>query len=123
MHARELWVKQRGSTQAQAFTGVGAGGIDVEHRRRAGGEAGGSVGTSQVLKFGIRGDFGWEVMDGHTGIETVGVDFVQVSQAGRTTQRFSVQHPRMKNKMYILYLYVITGPMHVCDVIIHFSSL
>lgn len=63
----------------------------MEHRSWAGGEAGGGVGNDQVLQLGIWGDFGREVLDGHAGVKTVGVDFVQVSQAGWTTQR--LQHP------------------------------
>lgn len=65
----------------------------MEHRCRAGGETGGCVGTSQVLQLGVWGDFGREVLESHAGVETVGVDFVQMSQAGRTTQRLGVQHP------------------------------
>lgn len=52
------------------------------------------MGAGQVLQLGVRWDFGWEVLDGHAGVQTVRVDFVQVSQAGRTAQRLGVQHPR-----------------------------
>lgn len=76
MHTRQLGVEQRWATHTQAFTGVGARRIDVEHWCWAGGETGRGVGTSQVLQLGIRRDFGREVMDGHTGVETVGIDFV-----------------------------------------------
>lgn len=62
----------------------------MEHRCWAGGEAGRGVGTSQVLEFGIWGDFGREVLDCHAGVKTVGIDFVQVSQAGWTSQGLSV---------------------------------
>lgn len=90
MHARQLGVEQRRAAYAQAVAGVGAGGIDVQDGGRAGGETGGRVGTSQVLQLGERGDFRREVLDGHAGVETVGVDFVQVGQAGWTAQRFGV---------------------------------
>jgi len=93
VHARQLGVEQGRSAETQALAGVGAGGIDVEHRRWAHGEAGGGVGRSEVLQLGVRGDFGREVLEGHTVIQTVAVDLVLVGQAGWTTQRLSVQHP------------------------------
>lgn len=93
VHPGQLRVEQRGAAHTQAVAGVGARGVDVQHRRRAGREVGGHVGTGQVLQLGVRGDFGRQVMDGHAGVETVGVDFVQVGQAGRTAQRLGVQHP------------------------------
>lgn len=94
VHAGQLGVEQGRRAETQAFAGVGAGGIDVEHGRRARGEAGRGVGTSQVLQLGVRGDFGREVLEGHARIVTVGVDLVQVSQAGGTAQGLSVQQSR-----------------------------
>lgn len=104
VHARQLGVQQRWA--AHAVTGVGAGGVDVEHGRRARGEAGRAVGTGQVLQLGIRGNLGREVLDGHAGVQTVGVDFVQVSQAGGTTQR--LQHPNSQAQKEMLMMWINT---------------
>lgn len=70
----------------------------MEHGRRARGETDSSVGSSQVLEFGIWGDFGRKIVNGNTGVKTVGVDLVKVSQAGWTTQRLGVQHPKRNKK-------------------------
>lgn len=93
VHPGQFGVEQRRAAHTQAVTGVGARGVNVQHRRRAGREAGWHVGAGQVLQLGVRWDLWREVVYGHTGVETVGVDFVQVSQAGRTAQRLGVQHP------------------------------
>lgn len=102
VHPGQLGVEQGGAAHTQAVAGVWARGVDVQHRCRAGREARWHVGTGQVLQLGVRWDFGWEVVDGHAGVETVGVDFVQVSQAGRTAQRLGVQHPRQWEKNVVI---------------------
>lgn len=68
----------------------------MEDRSWARDEAASCMGTCQVLKLGIWGDFWWEVLDGHTGVKTVGVDLIQMSQTGWTAQRLSVKHSRNK---------------------------
>lgn len=115
MQAGQFGIEHRRSAQAQALASVRAGSIDVEDWRRAWGEAGGSVGASQVLKFGVRGDFRGKVLDGHAGVKAVGVDLVQVSQTGRTAKRLCVQHSRRKRQdvnknegLSIWYLFLLT---------------
>lgn len=93
MYAGQFRVEHGRPTQAQAFTGV-TGRINVEDGRWAWNETRSSVGTSQILKLRIWGYFGRKILDSHTGVKTVRVDLVQVSQAGRAAETFSAEHPR-----------------------------
>ena len=60
---------------------------------RGGGDGHGRRGAGQVLQLGVGRDLGREVLDGHAGVQAVGVDLVQVSQVRGTAQGLTAQHP------------------------------
>lgn len=93
VQAGHLGVEDGGTAHRQSLAGETAGGVDVEHRRRARGESRGQAGARQVLELGVRRDLWRKVLDGDTGVQTVGVDLVEESQAGRVNHRLPAQQP------------------------------
>lgn len=76
VQARHLGVEDGRAADRQCLACETAGRVNVEHRRWARGESRGHAGARQVLEFGVWRDLRRKVLDGDTGVQTVGVHLV-----------------------------------------------